>query len=430
MTLLLYQFFLWLYKLGAGLAMGFNPKVRKWVQGRHGWQRQWKQKLEKAEISADSFVIWMHAASLGEFEQGSPVLESLSADYPHAKIVVTFFSPSGYEVRKDYRGAHATGYLPFDGPLTSPAFVQMLNPSLVLWVKYEYWYYVLQALHQRQIPLLLVSGTFRPSAPFFKWYGSMHRKMLQFFSHCFVQQAADAALIKAIVPAHKITVSGDTRFDAVSKTMQQWQAFEKLERWLGSNSPVVVAGSTWPSDEEELVHFVKTHTQVKWVIAPHDVAITSLNDTLALFEHPLQYSQLDQPAVHNQRKWPHVLVIDNVGMLRFLYRYASICYVGGGFTGSGIHNVLEAAVYGKPVIHGPEYQHYAEAIGLLETGGSVVVNSGLELEAKLDWLLQHPEEAAAMGTRAAGFVANQKGATAAIVQWVQENLLLTSEIKR
>lgn len=413
----------------AGAIMGINPKARKWVLGRHGWERKWKEKLQAADITAGQTLVWMHAASLGEFEQGSPLIEEIKKQYPGVKVVITFFSPSGYEVRKNYAGADVVGYLPFDGPLTAPAFVKMLEPSLVIWVKYDYWYYTLQAIYRRQIPLLLISGMFRPSQPFFKWYGKLHREMLQFFSHLFVQNDNAVALLKGVVKDDKVTVSGDTRFDAVLRLAENWQPNELVAKWLKQSPLTVVAGSTWPSDEEEMVHFIKSRPDIKWIIAPHNLEEDMLQDTLQLLEQPTRYSQLgkerqETPALSN------VLLIDNVGMLRYLYKYGTVCYLGGGFTGSGIHNVLEAAVYGKPVIHGPEFSKYAEATGLLEAGGSFVVSSALTLESKLEELLGNPEKCADAGSKAESYVRQQAGAASAIMLWIQANLRFTNEKNR
>ena len=429
LALPLYRFFLLLYAAAARLLAPFSPKVKRWVLGRQGWRQQWQHKLAEAGIGAQDEVIWMHASSLGEFEQGRPLLDHMRQTYPHARFVVTFFSPSGYEVRKQYPGAHAIGYLPFDHPKAAGEFTDLLQPKLVLWIKYEYWYYTLQAIHSRGIPLLLISGIFRPGQPFFTWYGGLHRRMLSFFSHLFVQHEAAASLVSAVVGASRVTVAGDTRFDSVCETAEHWQAFPAVEHWLAGAARVVVAGSTWPSDEEEIVHYAKANPGVKWIIAPHNLDPRDREDTLRLFQHPLTYSRLVQGDA-GQAPLENVLIIDNVGMLRYLYRYAHISYVGGGFTGDGVHNVLEAAVYGTPVIHGPEYAKFAEATGLLEAGGSFVITNSLELESLLEKLWQQPALLQQAGDAAASFVQKNAGATRRVLQWIQENRLLTSSKKR
>jgi len=300
---------------------------------------------------------------------------------------------------------------------------------LVIWVKYEYWYYTLKSIAYKQIPLLLVSGIFRESQPFFKWYGGLHREMLSFFSHFFVQTTEAEKLIEPFISTEKITVAGDTRFDTVIEVANNWQANPLVEQWLDGEKTVIVAGSTWPSDEEELVHFAKTNPEVKWVIAPHHVDADSMKDTQLLFSQPTLYSQLSSNP-NRKPTIPNVLIIDNVGMLKYLYNYGTICYIGGGFTGDGIHNVLEAAVYGKPIIHGPEFSKFPEAQGLLDAEASVVINSALELEKELLQMLSSENTINEMGKAATTFVHQHAGATASILRFIQENRLFTSEKKR
>lgn len=372
----------------------------------------------------------MHASSLGEFEQGRPLIESIRRDYPGAKLVVTFFSPSGYEARKHYTGADVLGYLPFDNKHDARQFVAMIHPSLVLWIKYEYWYYTLSAISQQKVPLLLVSGILRPDQPFFRWYGSLYRQMLGYFSHLFVQNEESAGLACSIIDKDKVTVSGDTRFDSVLEVARNWQPNKLVEGWLANAEQVVVAGSTWSQDEEEIVHYARTNPRIKWIIAPHNLEPNVLADTLQLFQQPVLFSQLVAGLATANPALPNVLIIDNVGMLRYLYNYASICYVGGGFTGDGVHNVLEAAVYGKPVIHGPEYEKYIEAVGLLEAGGSFEFESGLELEALLSKLWNNKQMITLASTAASNFVKKNAGASACILQWIQLNRLLTNSKNR
>ncbi|HSC52379.1 MAG TPA: glycosyltransferase N-terminal domain-containing protein [Phnomibacter sp.] len=419
MALFFYRIFLLLYKTSAAILAPFNPKVRKWILGRRNWKWQWVEKLSTIERKGKQPTIWMHASSLGEFEQGSPLLEALRQQWPESIIIVTFFSPSGYEVRKNYPLADAIGYLPFDSAWSSPAFVKRIQPDLVIWIKYEYWYYSLKAIADKKIPLLLVSGIFREDQPFFKWYGGLHRKMLGYFSHFFLQNKLSAQLISPHVPADKISIAGDTRFDSVISVAKNWVPNEAITNWLHGAETVIVAGSTWPSDEEELVHYAKTHSSIKWVIAPHHIDEDFLQETKSLFGNPTLYSQLPQANPDS-----NVLIIDNIGMLKYLYKYATICYVGGGFTGSGIHNSLEAAVYGKPVIHGPEFSKFLEAQGLLDAGASCVIESALELEETLNKLLANPAQIEQMGKAAAQFVHQHDGATAAILRYIQEKRLL------
>ena len=420
MPLIFYQLFLRIYKTIARAISPFNPKARRWVRAQGQWKEQWQQLLAGSPATPHQPVVWMHASSLGEFEQGAPVANALKAQFPHIRLVITFFSPSGYEVRKNFEAATAVGYLPFDHPRHSARFVQMLQPSLVLWVKYEYWYFTLKAIQQQQVPLMLISGIFRPGQPFFKWYGGLHRQMLACFTHFFVQNDASARLLQKLVPAELITTAGDTRTDRVWNIAQRWQPIPAIENWLGQHKQVVVAGSTWPADEEELVHYFKTHPEVRLILAPHHMDAPMLQATQKLFPEANLYTQwINNPG---QAAPAQVLIIDIIGILAHLYNYATIAYIGGGFTGDGVHNVLEAAVYGKPIVHGPEYEKYAEAVALVETGASWVIESALELEAVLNKLLNNPAQTAASGAIAARYVATHKGATAAIVQHVQENL--------
>lgn len=430
MALFFYNIFLLLYAASARVLSLFNPKVKLWVEGRRHWRQQWQEKLQRAGIGPHDTVVWMHASSLGEFEQGRPLLEAIRHEDAAVKLVVTFFSPSGFEARKHYAGADVVGYLPFDNKQDASRFVAMLRPSLVLWIKYEYWYYTLQAIKQQQIPVLLVSGIFRPDQPFFQWYGSLHRKMLGYFSHLFVQNEESAALASRMLDSGKVTVSGDTRFDSVLEVARNWQPNRLVESWLGDAQQVIVAGSTWSQDEEEIVHYARTNPQVKWIIAPHNLEQNVLADTLKLFHNPVQYSQLEAGNAPSNPAIPNVLIIDNVGMLRYLYNYGSICYVGGGFTGDGVHNVLEAAVYAHPVIHGPEYDKYIEAVGLIEAGGSFEFESGLELETLLGKLWSDKQLMTMASTAAGHFVKTQAGAASRILQWIQLNRLLTKSKNR
>lgn len=410
----------------ANCLVPFSPKVALWVKGRRGGLKDWTIKLEKARKHRHGPLIWMHASSLGEFEQGSPLLTALRHQYPDCLLVVSFFSPSGYEVKKDSSLADCIDYLPLDSPKASQQFVALLKPVLVLWVKYDYWYFMLQAISQRQIPLLLISAQFRSGQPFFKWYGSFHRNILRCFTHFFVQTSAAANLLKTVVNEQRITVSGDTRFDAVVAVLQQWHGNTLIEQWIGNTQWVIVAGSTWPSDEEKMVHYSKKNPQIKWIIAPHNIEASAISDTVALFPNSVLFSQLTESTATADR---NVLIIDNVGMLKYLYKYGKICYIGGGFTGDGVHNVLEAAVYSKPVIHGPEYSKYAEAVALQELGGSIIITSALELEVVLQECIATPEKVAIMGQTAGRYVQQHSGATQIVMDYIQANRLCTKDTK-
>ncbi len=409
---------------GMRLALPFNPKARLWVLGRLHWKAKLKRQMREKDFAKFKTVIWMHASSLGEFEQGRPLLEAIRQRHPNAGIILTFFSPSGYEVRKNFSGADIVCYLPADTAYNAKRFVSLVKPTLALWVKYEYWYHHLHILYKQNIPIVLVSGIFWPQSVFFKWYGKLHKKMLPFFTHFFVQNEASANLLSQLVKQDKITVSGDTRFDRVTDIVDNWKPVEPVEKWLQGATKVVVAGSTWPSDEEELVHFFKTNPTVKLIVAPHQMAPNTLKETIELFKDATLLSDWVQEENHLPGAKNQVLIINNIGTLSRLYHYGHICYVGGGFTGNGIHNVLEAAVYGKPVIHGPEYEKFSEAIGLEEAGGSFPVENALDLEKKLSQLFSDSDMYNKSAAAAKDFVFSRKGGTQIVLDGIYKNRLL------
>ena len=426
MSLLFYQLSVSLYLLAIRVVAPFNIKARKWLDGRKNWRKNLDISIKKTGLhQQERPIIWMHASSLGEFEQGRPLLDALRKQQPQIYIVLSFFSPSGYEAAKAETCADVVTYLPLDSKKNARHFINAIRPSLVLWIKYDYWYFHLSAIHQAKIPLLLVSGIFRPQQIFFKWYGSLHRQLLNFFTHFFLQNDLSVKLLSTLQPADKMSVAGDTRFDRVLTIADNWQPIIEIDQWLGTNETVIVAGSTWPQDEEMLVHLAKTNCKCKMIIAPHHVDEEALSDTLKLFSTATLFSDLmegNMPTGNNSE----VLIINNIGLLSRLYHYAKICYIGGGFTGDGVHNVLEAAVYGKPVIHGPVYEKFAEAIGLNEAGGSFVVDSTLALEGVISKLLTDENLCKNSGESAKNFVMQHGGSSNRIVDFIYENRLLTN----
>ncbi len=364
-------------------------------------------------------VIWVHCASLGEFEQGRPIIESIKAQYPSYKILLTFFSPSGYEVKKNYNGVDAVFYLPLDGKSNANKFIDIVKPSLVIWVKYEYWYYFLTALQQKNIPTVLVSAIFRESQPFFKWYGSLWKKILQSFDKIFVQNKYSISLLKSIMMDKNALIAGDTRFDRVISIVENKTALPDVLIQFCKNKKIIVAGSTWEEDEEELVHYARMHDEIKFIIAPHEIDTERLLDIKRMFKNAIYFSEFVQGNVDAQ-----VIIIDNIGMLSSLYELAHITYIGGGFNDSGIHNILEAAVYGKPIIFGPEYEKFSEAVDLVDREGAFSIENALELESLLDKLLQ--DEALLKNTSnvSKNYVYEKQGATNLIVQYLHEKRLL------
>lgn len=416
---LLYNLFLLLYSAGIRIVSIWNPKAKKWVLGR----RNIFKTISQQQSAKTGQPIWMHCASLGEFEQGRPLLEEIRKQNSEVKIVLTFFSPSGYEVMKDYKGADAVFYLPMDSAANARRFLDIVNPNLVLWVKYEYWFYYLQEIKKRNIPLLLVSGIFRQNQPFFKWYGAIWKQMLASFTHFFVQNDESEELLAELGINNNVTIIGDTRFDRVIEIAENHQPVPFIEKFCG-NSNVLVAGSTWEEDEIELLHFVKQHPQIKFIIAPHEVDDENLKDVKEEFPDSIFYSNWmtdnEQPATTN------ILIINNVGMLARLYKYATITYVGGGFGEEGVHNVLEAAVYGKPVVFGPVYERFIEAAGLVNAGGGVSVDGPIKLEGILNNLLNDEEGRDKKGEASKKYVYENAGASKKIIRFIQENRLLTS----
>lgn len=409
----LYTIFLNLYVAGIKLLSFWNVKADLWIKGRKTFP------AVTFINSKDTKTIWMHCASLGEFEQGRPVIENLKRQYPAVKIVLTFFSPSGYEVQKNYPGADAVFYLPMDSKANADKMIGAINPSLVLWVKYEYWFYYLQAFKQQNIPVLLVSGIFRNSQPFFKWYGTTWKKILPFFTHFFVQDEASEILLAGIGIDKNVTISGDTRFDRVIEIAEQFEHIPLIQQFCG-DSKVIVAGSTWEDDETELIHYVKANPQIKFIIAPHKIDAENLKDVKKEFVGSVFYSEL----LTTNQSTANVLIIDNVGMLSRLYYYAGITYVGGGFGDDGVHNVLEAAVYGKPVLYGPEFEKFIEAIELINCGGGIPIDNALELEEVLMKLWADEKLLQTTGESAKNYVHANAGASEKISAFIQEKRLL------
>ena len=421
----LYNIFLLLYSIGVRIASLWNPKAKKWVNGRKNIFTSINHQLSTNNCK----LIWMHCASLGEFEQGRPLLEELrinasTGSARQLKIVLTFFSPSGYEVMKNYAGADYIFYLPMDSPANAKFFLDAINPSLVLWVKYEYWFYYLQELKQRNIPAILVSGIFRKNQPFFKWYGGIWKKMLESFTHFFVQNEESKQLLSTINFTGNVTINGDTRFDRVLEIANTFEPVPFIPEFCG-NSIVIVAGSTWEEDEIELLHFVKVHPEIKFIIAPHEIDEENLNDVKAEFKNSIFYSEFEQTQ-NSKPKTENVLIIDNIGMLSRIYKYATIAYVGGGFGDDGVHNVLEAAVYGKPVVFGPVYEKFDEATGLVNEEGGISINGPISLEGVLNKLLHDETERKKRGEAAKNYVLANAGASKKIIQFIQEKRLLTN----
>lgn len=360
----------------------------------------------------------MHCASLGEYEQGRPVLEKLRSVYPHHVYIISFFSPSGYEIVSNKEKDAYVFYLPMGSREQAEGFVNWLSPDLILWIKYDYWYHYLAAIKKRNIPCLLISAVFRKEQVFFKWYGNLHRKMLSFFKQLFVQNNESKQLLKTI-GVENCTVSGDTRFDRVVEIASNSMNISYIEKSIVGKK-CIVAGSTWKHDEEMLRQLwdKMKKENLKLIIAPHEIHAAHLKDLQEIFPEAVFYAGRDEgdPAAD-------IIIINTVGMLSSLYKYADICYVGGGFTKDGVHNVLEAAVYGKPVMFGPNYQKYKEAIDLIESGGGDSLVDSNELYKKVSVLFSDKEKYLKQSKASADFVRKNTGATEKILSFIQQHHL-------
>ncbi|HWV68092.1 3-deoxy-D-manno-octulosonic acid transferase [Chitinophaga sp.] len=415
----IYNAGLQLYKAGVRLAaFTGKTKARRWLEGRQNW----RLRMQQAGVGTHP-VIWIHAASLGEFEQGRPVLEAIRATWPSYKMLLTFFSPSGYEVRKDYKGADYVYYLPLDTSGNARDFLDIVQPALAIFIKYEFWYHYLTALHQRNIPTLLVSGIFRPDQVFFKGYGNMFRRLLQQLTHIFVQNETSLELLHGI-GLQNCSVSGDTRFDRVATLLNEYRELPEISAFSGK-SRLVVAGSTWPADEKVLSDWwkEKEETDIKLILAPHEIHDGHIQSVLALFPGAQLFSGLKNGGSSGS----DVLIIDNIGMLTALYRYAFITYVGGGFGKDGVHNVLEPAVYGKPVIIGPEFARYFEAVELVAAGGALVVHNYRNLHTYMEGLLANTASYNNIAAIAGNYVGANTGATRKVLDYIQEKRFLSNE---
>ena len=364
----------------------------------------------------------MHCASLGEFEQGRPVLQEIKKELPEAIIVVTFFSPSGYEIVKNNKDFKNVFYLPMDSFFHAKKWMNILKPDLVLWVKYEYWYYYLHEIKKRNIPLLMISGVYRSNQIFFKWYGGFYKKMLNYFTHFFLQNEDSRDQLQKIISQEKITVSGDTRCDRVIHIAENFIDVAGIKEFC-DDKRVIVAGSTWEDDEAEWTHFVKQHPEIKFIIAPHEIDKENLADVKKEFPGSLYYSEwmIHQSGSNSEssRASLNCLIIDNIGMLSRLYRYATIAYVGGGFGDDGLHNILEAAVYGKPVIFGPVYSKNFEAEEMIDCLAAISISSALELEEVLNNLLNNKDDLILRSNAAKNYVYKNAGAADKIIQFIR-----------
>jgi 3-deoxy-D-manno-octulosonic-acid transferase len=407
LELILYNASIYLLRAGFWLASWFNPKAKAFVSGR---KDVWGPLLEKIGVGSGP-LIWIHCASVGEFEQGRPLIESFRKEFPGHRILLSFFSPSGYELRKNYSQADFVSYLPLDTPFNARKWVSLVKPTLAIFVKYEFWLNYTLELKKHQVPIVSISSIFRPSQIFFKPYGGIFRKMIQNFNHFFVQNSQSVELLKSIGLTNA-TVAGDTRFDRVFQITKGSQEIEIASRFKGQGK-VLVAGSCWPEDMEVLAPFINEGT-LKFIIAPHEITPTFLTEIEKMLEvKSIRFSKAqDGDDAANAQ----VLIVDNMGMLSRLYRYGEFAYVGGAF-GKGLHNILEAACYGIPIFFGNKnYQKFKEANDLIMRGGAFEVSGFSDLKLKYE-MVNVPETflLACEVTRA--YVEENLGATEKIMKY-------------
>ena len=409
---LLYNIAIALYTIGIRLAAFFNPKARLWVTGR----KNIFKKIEQALKGNTRSIIWVHCASLGEFEQGRPVIEAIKEQHPDTRIFLTFFSPSGFEIRKDYPGTDYIFYLPADTLFNARRFLKLVRPKLVVIVKYEFWFNYLRLLRKQQIPTLIISAIFRPSQHFFRWYGGWFRSKLKGISHFFVQNEQSAHLLHSIGIA-QVTISGDTRFDRVATIAAKCKPFPLIEQFKG-DSRLFLAGSSWPTDEALIATLYQSNHQFKIIVAPHEVHEEHILNIERLFEgQSLRYSK----ATSQNITLKDVLIIDSIGILSNLYQYAYLAYIGGAF-GKGLHNILEAATFGKPIIFGPNYKKFAEAVELIARGGAFCIHNAEELTDISTHLSEDEPAYDQASLQCSNYVASMKGATSLILLEIKKHL--------
>jgi len=409
--LFLYNLFVIFASQALKLIAIFSPKIKLFVEGRKVVFPTLKQKIKPSDKT-----IWFHAASLGEYEQGLPVIEKIKEKFPSHKIVVTFFSPSGYEVRKNNTVADVTVYLPLDTKKNAKEFLTLVNPELVFFIKYEYWLNYLSELKELNTPTYLISGIFRENQMFFKWYGGFYRKALDAFTYFFVQNENSKKLLRQLGKAN-VAVSGDTRFDRVAAILEKDNSLDFISQFKKDTLTIVV-GSSWPKDESLLVDFINSSNyNVKFIIAPHNIKAeqiqqlkNSINKKTVLFSERKEKNLADYD----------VFIIDTIGILTKIYSYADIAYVGGGFGNPGVHNLLEPATYGVPIVIGPNYSHFTEAIALVNLEGCISISNQKELETALMNLILIEVEREEKGHICETFVQMNKGATDIIMNTISK----------
>lgn len=402
----------------------FSPKVKLFVDGRKNVFQILGQKIQPSDKT-----IWFHAASLGEYEQGLPVMEKIKEKFPNYKIVLTFFSPSGYEVRKNNTIADVTVYLPLDTKFNAQRFLKLVHPEMVFFIKYEYWPNYLNELKKANVKTYLISGIFRENQAFFKWYGGFYRNALKTFEFFFVQNESSKKLIQSI-GFNNVKVSGDTRFDRVVAILERDNSLDFIENFTKNSSPeisgalgvtkctTIVIGSSWPKDEELLTQFInQSADDIKFIIAPHNIKQEQISNLKSqITKKSVLFSEKEGKNLDDY----HVFIIDTIGILTKIYSYADIAYVGGGFGNPGVHNILEPATFGVPIVIGPNYSHFAEATALVKLEGCVSINNPKDLHEVFTELIYKEDIRHEKGHICETFVQMNKGATDVILKYIQE----------
>ena len=410
--MILYRLFLLFYPILAKLISPFNEKAKYWVEGQ---QKVWEEiSLLSSQVKGP--IIWVHCASYGEFEQGLPIISALKKSYPTHQIWVTFFSPSGYLHQKHHPDVDFVSYLPLDSPTSATRWMQMVQPKCILFIKYEFWYYYLKQASDQKIPTFLVSAIFRPDQIFFKFYGGFYRTMLPLFTGILVQDFTSKTLISPLLKHAHLAISGDTRFDRVLDIVAAKESID----WISRLAPfeTIVAGSTWEQDHVMIESILDRWDQCNWIIVPHHVDAAAIKTCQSHFPNSICLSEwLTQS---NTMEKPMVLIVDQIGLLSHLYQYANIAYIGGGFTKDGIHNVLEAAVFGKPVIWGPNDSKYQEAIGLRNASGGIKIKNAKGLNKILEKLFNDATFFKATGDAAVKYVQDHAGATQKTIDCIKQ----------
>ena len=411
---MIYNFIFYIFELGIFIATFFSEKVRKMWRGEREAFKVLKEKVDK---NAD--YAWFHAASLGEFEQGRPIIEEFRRKYPEKKILLTFFSPSGYEVRKDYEHADIVCYLPIDTPTNAIRFLRLIRPSIAFFIKYEFWYNYLHILRHRNVPVYSVSSIFRENQIFFRWYGRQYRHVLNCFTHFFVQNETSRELLQSI-GLDNVDVTGDTRFDRVLQIAQGSKQIPAVEAFKGE-SKVFIAGSSWLPDEQVFIPYFKSHKDWKMIIAPHVISEEHIGRLLDLLNDRkvVRFSKSSEND-ENTLKEAEVLIIDCFGLLSSIYKYGDVTYVGGGF-GVGIHNLPEAAVWGMPVIFGPNNEKFKEAQELKECGGGYEICDDASFKKIMDGFITDNNVLQKASVASGDYVKGHSGATEKLLNFIKES---------